>query len=53
MSVYRLPKFVQPRNDHAADNPVNWECIDEFEQAQMLCSYEYGDWKDEEYLRDE
>lgn len=26
---------------------------DEFEEAQMMCSYEYGEWDDEDNSRDE
>jgi hypothetical protein len=29
------------------------EAHDEFEQAQMMCSYEYGGWDDEEYHENE
>ena len=53
MSIYRHHKAIGPRNDHAADQVINWDCLDEFEKLQMLCSYEYGEWNNEDNTRDE
>jgi len=40
-------------NEYPAGLGYSDEPEDEFEQAQMLCSYEYGEWDNEDDTRDE
>jgi len=48
--IYQPFKYAKPRNDKADDNPIDWDCLDEFEEAQHLCDYrEY----DEDYIGNE